>query len=157
MKRLIRLCSILFVALTVCLTACTTPKITYETVGGAMCDIKGYDAEAMSYIIASESLYFASPYFLGDFFDGITTEGSAELDGDTVSIGFTRHDDPESGAVHGASISFKVDVEKETVAEIQSTPFEGSAIELSEESMIEMGTKLAEVIRDVEAHLAKEQ
>lgn len=148
-----RLCTVLLVILAICLSACAASKISYENIGDAMCDIHGYDAAALSYIVETESLYFASPYFLDDFFEGITTEGAAKLDGETISISFTRHDDINSGAIHGASIEFEVDVEKETVIMAQFTSFENYTIELPEESMVKIGTQLAEIIQDVQLYL----
>ena len=117
----------------------------------------GYDAEALSYIVDSKSLYFAGPYFLDEFFKGISTEGSAKLDNNIISISFIRHDDIESGAINGAGIEFDVDIESETVIRVQSIPFENYTIELSKESMVKIGSQLAGIIRDVQQHLEFDQ
>ncbi len=110
--------------------------------------ISGYFANYLEYDPANGSLYLASPRFLGEEFVG---EGSAQLEGDKITVSFTRQDDPNAGTVVGAQITFEVDLSRNTAMAIRSVPYNGSSIELSAERMVEIGTKLAEVMEAAEA------
>lgn len=106
------------------------------------------DADYLEYSeLAGQSfLYFASPRFLGAFFEHITTEGEAWLEGDVVSVAFTRKDD-DGGTVTGASIRFQVDLKTRTVSGVAAVPYEGRTIDLTDSEMLRIGVGLGDLIR----------
>ncbi len=124
--------------------------VGYEREGSAPNHVRitHLDADYLEYSeLAGQSfLYFASPRFLGAFFEHITTEGEARLEGGVVSVAFTRKDD-DGGTVAGASIRFQVDLKTRTVSEVAAAPYEGKTIDLTDSEMLRIGVALGDLIR----------
>lgn len=122
--------------------------------------VEGYDA---IYLVYNPSrgpgiepfLYIADPWFLGGFFADAPIEGDATMEGDTITVAFTRADDPNSGTVWGASARFVVDLKSNTVVEYELVPWEGHTIELTEEEMLHAGQELGAIYRAAEEYCSE--
>ena len=123
--------------------------------------VEGYDA---TYLVYNPSrgpgiepfLYIAGPWFLGGFFADAPIEGDATMEGDTITVAFTRADDPNSGTVWGAGANFTVDLKSNTVVEYEFVPWEGHTIDLTEEEMLHAAQELGAIYRAAEAYVAEQ-
>ena len=136
-------------------------QVQYELVSNASGNsiiIKGLDASYLEYSPARDNLpanlYFVNPEFLGRVFTEVSVEGEAILMDHRITVSFTRDDD-EGGTVFGASVRFVVDLEQQQVAERVFTPWEEYEIDLADDEMIFIGTKLSEIIQGAEAYFAE--
>lgn len=124
--------------------------VSYKREGDAPDSVRitQLDADYLEYSerAGQSFLYFASPRFLGAFFEHITTEGEARLEGGVVSVAFTRKDD-DGGTVFGASIRFQVDLKTRTVSGVAAVPYEGRTIDLTDSEMLRIGVSLGNLIR----------
>ena len=126
---------------------------------GNMVVVEGYDAGQISYhsplnATTPSYMYFAFPRFLGEKFERV--EGDAAMEGDTITVAFTRADDPNSGTVWGAGANFTVDLKSNTVVEYEFVPWEGHTIELTEEEMLHAAQELGAIYRAAEAYAAEQ-
>ena len=128
--------------------------------------INGYDAGHMEYVPANQAisnistdwtyvgeLYFADPYFLGDYFRGKTAEGGAtwaDKNKESISFGFTI-DAGGGGAVAGPTVSATINLKDNEIVESNFSGFETSPF--TDEELINIGHRLADIIESVEGIL----
>ena len=125
--------------------------------------INGYDAGHMEYVPANQAisnnstdwtyvgeLYFADPYFLGDYFRGKTAEGGAtwaDKNKESISFWFTI-DAGGGGAVAGPTVSATINLKDNEIVESNFSGFETSPF--TDEELINIGHRLADIIESVE-------
>ena len=152
----------LIAALTLALTGCAPAEdeggVRYVEEGN-MVVVEWYDAGQISYhsplnATTPSYMYFAFPRFLGEKFERV--DGDAAMDGDTITVAFTRADDPNSGTINGAGGHFTVDLKSNTVVEYEFVPWEGHTIDLTEEEMLHAAQELGAIYRAAEAYVAEQ-
>lgn len=137
--------------------------VTYESSAPGSYVIKGYDAVYLEYHCPSDNgadddwLYFVSPDFFGQEFEGLEIEGQASWTDKAyavIEINFTEKSElDDGGTVTGPGHSFEVDTNSGALLAHSSTPYlTDEPMSLTDERIIQIGQQVAKIMRDAEAY-----
>ncbi|MBQ6116778.1 MAG: M56 family metallopeptidase [Oscillospiraceae bacterium] len=129
------------------------PAVTYELDGNRYV-IHGYEAARLDWM-PGEDLYFANPAFWGQKFSGIGVEGSAlwaNAGKTELRMTFTVSNGRSStGAMEGLHVDCTVDIGAGTLVSREITSDGGDTVELTDQELVEIAAKMAQILRDAEA------
>lgn len=135
-----------------------TLPVYYEDTGSHY-TIHGYDAAMLGWQAETKSLYFADPAFWGEKFAGVGVEGGAHWndDGETeLSMGFVvSNGQTSTGAMEGLHVNCTVNVSTGTVVSREFTSDGGDTLELTDQDLVEIAVRTAQVMRDAEANVPR--
>ena len=127
--------------------------VTYE-IDGNRYVILGYNAARLDWM-PGEDLYFANPAFWGQKFSGIGVEGSAlwaNAGKTELRMTFTVSNGRSStGAMEGLHVDCTVDIGAGTLVSREITSDGGDTVELTDQELVEIAAKMAQILRDAEA------
>lgn len=131
----------------------TPATVTYE-IDGNRYVILGYNAARLDWM-PGEDLYFANPAFWGQKFSGIGVEGSAlwaNAGKTELRMTFTVSNGRSStGAMEGLHVDCTVDIGAGTLVSREITSDGGDTVELTDQELVEIAAKMAQILRDAEA------